>query len=162
MTFRPAHFLFLALLALMLPTAGAQSMSLPVYGNWCGPGHPENTAGVPLPPVDGLDAACMEHDRCTAALGDFNCRCDVGFMNRLKYTVYPHPAMKRTARAMYDAIAMMPCRDPMGMAYKQACVWQDLAADALSGNAAPWEMPLRWMDLGGRTLRNKSFMDGWW
>ena len=104
----------------------------------------------------------MEHDQCTTSLGEFSCQCDVRFMNRLKYSPYPHPRIRRTARAMYDAIAMVPCSDPMGMAYKQSCVWKDLATDMMTGNAMPWEMPMRWADLGGRTLRNKSFMDGWW
>ncbi len=46
----------------------------PVYGNWCGPGHPP--AGQHPEPVDEVDAACMRHDKCYAAKGYFSCDCD--------------------------------------------------------------------------------------
>ena len=43
---------------------------LPVYGNWCGPGHGGGT------PIDDLDRACMMHDLCYDKKGYFNCECD--------------------------------------------------------------------------------------
>jgi hypothetical protein len=60
----PSAALMPLVLALCLPTplAGAV-MCVPLYGNWCGPGHP---SGPALPPIDGFDAACMRHDFCTA------------------------------------------------------------------------------------------------
>ena len=45
------------------PASASPFGCLPIYGNWCGPGHPTSTA---LPPVDAFDAACMRHDLCTA------------------------------------------------------------------------------------------------
>jgi hypothetical protein len=156
----------LALLALAslasLPAAAQSSMmSMPMYGNWCGPGHPSNPFRASLKPVDPLDAACMEHDLCIASVGAMNCGCDIRLMNRLKYTRYPHPRLQTLARAMYDAIAMTPCTDPQGMAYKQACVWRDMAADVASGRSSPFDMPMRWMYLGIETLNNKSRLEGW-
>lgn len=49
----------------LLPTGAAHAFKcLPLYGNWCGPGHP---ASLALPPVDAFDAACMRHDDCIAS-----------------------------------------------------------------------------------------------
>ncbi len=46
----------LTLLAGLLPAPGAEAFfkCMPIYGNWCGPGHP--SSGYP-PPVDAVDAA---------------------------------------------------------------------------------------------------------
>ena len=51
-----------------------QSLTLPVYGNYCGPGHGDTTWRTP--PIDAVDLVCREHDRCYSLLGDFNDRCD--------------------------------------------------------------------------------------
>ena len=55
--------------------------SLPFYGNYCGPGHGDPT--YKTPPVDGVDLACREHNRCYALLGDFDNRCDRNFVEVL-------------------------------------------------------------------------------
>ncbi len=74
--------LFPLLAALALPGGMAQAAPfgcLPLYGNWCGPGHPRVPA---LPPVDVYDAACMRHDLCRAgpwAPG----ACDRAFVDEL-------------------------------------------------------------------------------
>ncbi len=68
-----------ALVALVCtPNAHAQ-MCMPLYGNWCGPGHP---AYVALPPVDAFDAACMRHDLCTSAPVPTGA-CDRAFVDEL-------------------------------------------------------------------------------
>ena len=66
--------------ALLLPVGEAHAFKcLPIYGNWCGPGHPSAAA---LPPVDVFDAACMRHDYCTA--GPFpETACDRAFVGEL-------------------------------------------------------------------------------
>lgn len=71
----------LLLPALLLSAGPADAFKcLPIYGNWCGPGHP---ASLALPPVDGFDAACMRHDYCTA--GPFpETACDRGFVGELR------------------------------------------------------------------------------
>lgn len=50
-------------------------ISLPIWGNWCGPGH----GGGPA--VDVLDAGCRAHDKCYAERGYFNCACDRALVN---------------------------------------------------------------------------------
>lgn len=68
---------FVALLALA-PQAAAFKC-LPIYGNWCGPGHPSSG---PLPPVDAYDAVCMRHDLCSMAPGPDR-HCDWAFVGEL-------------------------------------------------------------------------------
>ncbi|KWZ72648.1 hypothetical protein HMPREF3198_02008 [Winkia neuii] len=46
-------------------------LSLPIYGNWCGPGY-----SGPGKPIDKLDTACMHHDKCYGKKGYLNCKCD--------------------------------------------------------------------------------------
>lgn len=46
-------------------------VSIPVWGNWCGPGH-----SGPAAPKDTLDTLCMRHDKCYASRGYFDCACD--------------------------------------------------------------------------------------
>jgi hypothetical protein len=75
--------------ALALPAHAMKCM--PLYGNWCGPGHP--AVGAP-PPVDEFDAACMRHDICTSGAPDGP--CDWQFVNDLrglaaKYQYLPRP-----------------------------------------------------------------------
>ncbi len=49
----------------------APKIGIPVYGNWCGPGH-----SGPGAPIDDLDACCMTHDRCYDREGYLDCGCD--------------------------------------------------------------------------------------
>lgn len=132
------------LIALVVPHAAqADTPSLAMYGNWCGPGTP-TTANAP---IDPLDNACMRHDMCYENLGVATCDCDIGFMNELRSLPYPNSAIQDKARAMYDAIGSTPCDDPAGWTVKQSRMWSDIAGDALSGRALPFEVPARWMDL---------------
>ncbi len=71
--------LTIALCAGLLPITGHAFKCVPIYGNWCGPGHP--AAGFP-PPVDAFDAACMRHDLCVAAPVSEQA-CDVAFVHEL-------------------------------------------------------------------------------
>lgn len=43
---------------------------VPIWGNWCGPGHGGGVA------VDVLDSICRTHDRCYGSRGYFACSCD--------------------------------------------------------------------------------------
>jgi hypothetical protein len=127
----------------------AQNMpeiSLPVYGNWCGPDWPVNIYNAPAP-VDPIDAACMRHDFCFAALGDFSCRCDITLLNELRNGRYNAPWQQNTARAIYDAIALTPCDSPDGMSYKQTMFAVDLFTDTLSGRGTPMDVLDRWQNL---------------
>jgi hypothetical protein len=64
--------------------------SLPVYGNYCGRGHGDPT--YQTPPVDAVDAACREHNRCYALLGDFDSRCDRRFVKLLPAAIAETPS----------------------------------------------------------------------
>jgi len=44
------------------------------YGNYCGPGHGDETGLTP--PVDAVDAVCRNHDLCYLATTYYNCGCD--------------------------------------------------------------------------------------
>lgn len=151
----------IALFALFTPmTQAAGMMSMPMHGNWCGPNHPANGFEASYPPIDPLDEACRRHDVCYAARGFGNCGCDIALMNTLKGMPYPNPWIEEKARSMYDAVGLMPCSDPVGTAYKQSCVWSDLARDTVTGRRAPWQMPLRFGKLGLTVLENK-LRRGW-
>lgn len=78
---------------------------IPVWGNWCGPGHGGGT------PRDTLDRLCMEHDNCYAARGYFDCECDA----RLRAGISRSASSMGTGeRAMAAAISVyfsiQPCR----------------------------------------------------
>jgi len=118
----------------------------PVYGRWCGPNHPVDMSRAG-PPVDMLDAACMRHDYCVAARGEYNCGCDVSFLNELRGTRWPNPLMQRNARAIYDAIALVPCDSPDGTTLKQTMFAVDLFYDVISGNGMPMDVMDRWRAL---------------
>lgn len=135
---------FLSALVLQAPFSAEAGVRL--YGNWCGPG----SSLYSFPPIDPLDAACLRHDMCYSATGTVSCECDVSFMRELRAMTYPNPDVEAIARGMYDALAMMPCNDPAGWALKQSLMWSDVASDALSGRATPFEVPRRWMYLWSR------------
>lgn len=44
--------------------------SVPIYGNWCGPGYGSGT------PIDLLDVGCKRHDNCYGSRGYHKCSCD--------------------------------------------------------------------------------------
>lgn len=64
---------------------------LPIYGNYCGPGHGD--PAYRTPPVDAVDAVCMDHDRCYDARGYFNCGCDYALITRMPFAVIDTPSM---------------------------------------------------------------------
>lgn len=69
-------FLFL-FIAITLPS---YATSIPVYGNWCGPGHPKEgfSSAINIQPIDRLDGACKKHDQKYASGGcggDEVCLC---------------------------------------------------------------------------------------
>ena len=152
---------FMVVMATATPSH-ATLMSMPMHGNWCGPGTPGNGVEATYPPIDPLDQACYQHDTCYNLQGNGDCGCDIQFMNHLKSIRYPSKYLEDKARAMYDAIGLIPCTNPMGSAYKQRCVWGDLAWDAMSGRRAPWEMPLRFGRLGLDVMENKFRRGDWW
>jgi len=53
----------------------------PVYGNWCGPGHPKE--GTNPAPINQTDEACRIHDVCYQRHGYFNTVCDKNLIQAL-------------------------------------------------------------------------------
>ncbi len=84
-------------------SAAQAGTAYPVHGNWCGPKH----AGGAV--LDPLDAACRRHDLCTYATRNYDCGCDLLFMDELRRRSWPSEALYLKARAVYEAIALVPC-----------------------------------------------------
>lgn len=78
------------------PEYGTVRMSIPVWGNWCGPGY-----SGPAAPKDYLDTACMHHDICYGEKGYFNCSCDRELINEIWRNM---SKMKRKERLMASAV----------------------------------------------------------
>jgi len=78
------------------------SISLPIWGNYCGPGYGTNDRS--LPPTDILDEGCMEHDACYKhAWGQtgVNCECNQDLIDHIDNNInHMHGTMKTTARAI--------------------------------------------------------------
>lgn len=71
---------------------------LPIYGNYCGPGHGDPT--YMTPPVDAVDAVCMAHDMCYDTFGYFNCACDRALIAGMPAAIAASPCLSgKTAGA---------------------------------------------------------------
>ncbi|PIE08124.1 MAG: hypothetical protein CSA74_03780 [Rhodobacterales bacterium] len=133
-------------LAAAVPGPAAAQVGIPVYGNWCGPGH---GAG---PALDPVDAACMRHDFCTANYGPFNCNCDLMLMAELRRLSYPNPAMQARGRGIYEAIAMTPCAPPGAQMTKMDWAMRDWMNGVMSGQELPVAIVERFLGLLGEGL----------
>lgn len=69
-------------LAKALTSGTGGGLAIPVHGNWCGPNHPK---GLGKPPLDGVDAACMHHDKCYLERGYFDCSCDQALVQDIRH-----------------------------------------------------------------------------
>lgn len=82
-----------------------------VYGNWCGPGRPEDIHNVPEP-ADHLDAACMRHDKCYDEEGYFECKCDAKLVSEIDNSLlqgrYKHQTLV-AARSIKAHFSVSPC-----------------------------------------------------
>lgn len=88
----------------------ALRLSLPVHGNWCGPGH-----GGGGPPIDGIDHACMIHDQCYGQRGNFDCSCDAELIRNLDQALQ-NPQLGFRAKITGNVIRtwfarVQPCRN---------------------------------------------------
>jgi len=75
---------------------------LPLWGNWCGPGHGGGT------PVDTLDSLCMAHDKCYGSEGYFDCDCDqalIDGIDRYSYRMDTDERIMATAVSVYFTVA---------------------------------------------------------
>lgn len=135
-------------LSIFAATAEAGT-AFPVHGNWCGPMHSGGAA------LDPLDAACRRHDICIARTRILDCGCDLLFMDELRRRSWPSQALYLEARAVYEAIAVVPC---VGTAQQQATkldwVRHDTAGAVARGREAPGAAFERVMRLIGIGLAN--------
>ncbi|MBG6192066.1 hypothetical protein IWX64_003035 [Arthrobacter sp. CAN_A212] len=70
--------------------------SLPIWGNWCGPGHGGGAA------VDVLDSICRTHDQCYGSRGYFACSCDRAIVRDIRANA---SRMKTQERAVAAAVS---------------------------------------------------------
>lgn len=132
-------------LAVTLAGAGALAgTAYPVHGNWCGPKHQGG------PALDPLDAACMRHDICTRNTRDYDCGCDLRFMDELRRRAWPSQALYLKARAVYETIALVPCVGTIEQ-QKTKIAWlrQDTLGAVARGREAPGAALVRVLRLIG-------------
>lgn len=90
-----------------------QQFNLPVYGNYCGPGHGDPTGNTP--PIDAVDAVCREHDLCYGLSGYFDCQCDRNLITNMPGAIARTASVSGqiagTVIMTYFANAPCVCRD---------------------------------------------------
>lgn len=85
-------------------------LSLPIYGNWCGPGHGGRSYNNPYP-VDVLDTGCMNHDLCYIQNGYFNSACDKTLLQYIKDNKYQMKGVEKDyANLVYATFALAKLR----------------------------------------------------
>jgi hypothetical protein len=92
-----------------------QKISVPVYGNYCGPNHGDPT--FRQEPIDSVDAVCKRHDRCydPTQNGHYqSCACDAQMVNELARVAWNDAhTLSREALAVGAAMgtwfAQSPC-----------------------------------------------------
>lgn len=68
--------------AYSISPGGKTPDAFPFHGQWCGPGHPRK--GENPKPIDVLDAACRDHDKCYEKFGYYSCHCDVELIRTIQ------------------------------------------------------------------------------
>ena len=79
---------------------------LKFYGRWCGPGHGSGE------PIDDVDRACMEHDKCYGREGYLDCGCDsqlLGDLNRALASGNLSPQGQAAAVFLSAWFSAQPC-----------------------------------------------------
>lgn len=71
----------------------AARLSVPVWGNWCGPGY----GGGPA--LDVLDSICRKHDRCYGSRGYFACSCDRAIVTDIRQNAHRMNSRERATAA---------------------------------------------------------------
>lgn len=74
----------------------AKKLKLPIWGNWCGPGHGGGKT------KDVLDAQCKKHDKCYGKRHYFSCYCDLQLIKNIALNV---TKMKKKELAVAYAVA---------------------------------------------------------
>lgn len=92
------------------PSAGIAGQNVPLsHGRYCGVGNSQ----MGTTPIDDLDKACMEHDKCWDS-GAPTCECHRAFIASVRVVADdPQNAdvMRALARNMIGAISRVPCSE---------------------------------------------------
>lgn len=92
-----------------IPTASG----LPIYGNYCGPGHGDDSGNTA--PFDAVDAACRRHDLCYRDKGYFHCGCDRDLILEMQTAIPATPSTegKFAGNLIMAHFLGQPCQCPM-------------------------------------------------
>ena len=146
--------LALSLATGLFAAAAEADTAFPVHGNWCGPMH----SGGPV--HDPLDAACRRHDICYGQVRNLDCGCDLIFMDELRHLSWPSQAAYLKGRAVYEAIAVVPCfGTTQQQATKLAWLRNDTAGAVARGREARGAAFERVMRLIGTGLANAYMVE---
>lgn len=88
-------------------------LSIPIHGNWCGPGHGGVLSTEPC--IDRLDCACRAHDFCYSRYQSANCRCDTDVRDAMPG---PKTAKEHLVAAYFN---LSPCQAPKESSYVKNC-----------------------------------------
>lgn len=92
-----------------LPVIDAERGTILIHGNYCGPGN-----RAPRPPVDDLDVACMNHDRCSPPRGQIaTCSCNDRLHREAKavaQSASEPESVRSTAEFIAETALALPCR----------------------------------------------------
>lgn len=80
---------------------------IPIYGNWCGPGH-----SGPGAPIDPVDRVCCLHDQCYDDRGTLDCACDRDLVARMPGAIADSrtsAAGRAAGTAAMALFAVSPC-----------------------------------------------------
>jgi hypothetical protein len=89
------------------------SVGLPIYGNYCGPGHGDPT-GI-TPPIDDVDAVCRTHDLCYNNAGSSGtCGCDRTLIMSMPAAIASTPSQqgKNAGALVQSFFSQAPCTCP--------------------------------------------------
>lgn len=89
-----------------------RSISIPIYGNYCGPGHSGNN--FTLPATDLLDWGCMQHDKCYKPWSPGqNCECNrqLAYFIQTNRRWMPNHALPiaNAIRAYFERVGLIGC-----------------------------------------------------
>ena len=90
-----AFFAMIGLSACAMTGDADSAGDLPIYGNWCGPGHPR--PGETPTPINDVDRTCQAHDRCYAEHGYLDRGCDEQLIEKLQ-SLEPQDPIEDAAR----------------------------------------------------------------
>lgn len=96
-----------------VPTPVPSTSGMPIYGNYCGPGHGDDTGNTA--PVDAVDAACRRHDLCYRDKGYFHCGCDGALIAEMPAAIVATPtaAGKFAGNLVMAHFLGQPCQCPI-------------------------------------------------